>query len=147
MSKPEDIDDSSLSPSAAEEALETVDVAARRIRVRRAWYIAGALVMAAALAVVNIVLASWPERLADVIVPGLLVVVAILAAFAWFGRGVLAAGAVSTNRAVYLSAVLMVVTFLLNRLLIPEGFSGWVVLTGLLPALPFIALAWRAGRA
>lgn len=134
------------SPSAAAEALSSADAAARRIRSRRGWYIAGTLVMAVALAAFSIALASWPDRLADLIIPGLLVVGAILALLAWSGRTIPTAAVAVSNRVVFISAALMVVTLLLNRLL-PAGFSGWVVLTGLLPALPFLYLAWRVARA
>ncbi|OJU39162.1 MAG: hypothetical protein BGN97_02290 [Microbacterium sp. 69-10] len=134
------------SPSAAAEALSAADAATRRIRSRRGWYIAGALVMAVTLSAFSIALASWPDRLADMIVPGVLVVGAILALLMWGGRTIPTAAIAASNRVVLISAVLMVVTLLLNRLL-PVGFSGWVVLTGLLPALPFLYLAWRVARA
>ncbi|GAA5210787.1 MULTISPECIES: hypothetical protein [Microbacterium] len=139
-------DNTGPSPSAAAEALSSADAAARRIRSRRGWYIAGTLVMAVALAAFSIALASWPDRLADLIIPGLLVVGAILALLAWSGRTIPTAAVAVSNRVVFISAALMVVTLLLNRLL-PAGFSGWVVLTGLLPALPFLYLAWRVARA
>ena len=77
---------------------------------------------------------------------GVLVVGAILALLMWGGRTIPTAAIAASNRVVLISAVLMVVTLLLNRLL-PVGFSGWVVLTGLLPALPFLYLAWRVARA
>jgi len=134
------------SPSTAAEALSSADAAARRIRSRRGWYIAGTLVMAVALAAFSIALASWPDRLADLIIPGLLVVGAILALLAWSGRTIPTSAVAVSNRVVFISAALMVVTLLLNRLL-PVGFSGWVILTGLLPALPFLYLAWRVARA
>jgi len=139
-------DNTGPSPSAAAEALSSADAAARRIRSRRGWYIAGTLVMAVALAAFSIALASWPDRLADLIIPGLLVVGAILALLAWSGRTIPTAAVAVSNRVVFISATLMVVTLLLNRLL-PAGFSGCVVLTGLLPALPFLYLAWRVARA
>ncbi|HWU29652.1 MAG TPA: hypothetical protein VN041_11260 [Microbacterium sp.] len=139
-------DSTGPSPSAAAEALSSADATAGRIRSRRRWYIAGTLVMAAALATFSIALASWPDRLADVIIPGLLIVLAILALLAWSGRTIPEAATKATNRVVLISAVMMIVTLLLNRLL-PVGFSGWVVLTGLLPALPFLYLAWRVARA
>jgi hypothetical protein len=103
--------------------------------------------MAVALGAFTIALASWPERLAELIIPGLLVVGVILAVLAWCGRTVPAAATARTNRTVYLSAGLTVVALLLIRLVLPEGFSAWAVLTGLLPALPFLYLAWRVGRA
>lgn len=144
MSTPED--NTGPSPSAAAEAISSAEAAARRIRSRRGWYIAGALVMAVALAAFSIALASWPDRLADLIIPGLLVVGAILALLTWSGRTIPTTAVAVSNRVVLVSAVLMVVTLLLNRLL-PAGFSVWVLLTGLLPALPFLYLAWRVARA
>lgn len=139
-------DDTSPSSSAAAEALSSADAAAGRVRSRRHWYTAGALVMAAAMLTFNVALAAWPDRLANVIVPGLVLVLAILALLAWSGRTVPTAATATTNRVMLVSAVLMITTLLLNRLL-PAGFSGWVVLTGLLPALPFLYLAWRVARA
>ncbi|MCT1479105.1 hypothetical protein [Microbacterium sp. p3-SID336] len=139
-------DDTGPSSSAAAEALRSADAAAGRIRSRRRWYVAGALVMAATLATFTIALAAWPDRLAAVIVPGLLSVAAILALLGWSGRTIPTAATAITNRVMLVSAALMVVTLVLNRLL-PAGFSGWLILTGLLPALPFLYLAWRVARA
>jgi hypothetical protein len=145
MSTPEDIGGSS--PSAAVEALDAADAVARRIRSRRRWYVAGALVMAAALTAFTTALASWPERLAEVIIPGVLAVGAILAVLAWCGRTVPAAATALTERTVYQSAGLMLVALFLIRLVLPEGFSAWAGLTGLLPGLSFISLAWKVSRA
>lgn len=135
-----------MTPSTAAEALGEADAVARRIRSRRRWYIVGALVMAVALATFTIALASWPERLAEVIVPGLLAIAAILAVLAWCGRTVPAAAAALTNRTVYLSAGLMLVAMALIRLALPEGFPVVAGFVGLLPGLPFVYLAWRASR-
>ena len=145
MSTPEDT--SGTWPSTAAEALAAADAVGRRIRSRRRWYVVGALVMAATLTAFTVALASWPERLAEVIVPGLVVVGATLALFAWCGRTVPAAATAATQRALFLGALLLVVALLLIRLVLPEGFSGWVVLVGLLPALPFLDLARRVSRA
>lgn len=145
MSIPEDTGGSS--PSTAAEVLELTDTVARRIRSHRRWYIAGALVMATALIAFTIALGSWPEHLAEVIIPGLVAVGAILAVLGWCGRTVPATATVWTNRMMYLSAGLTVVALLLIRLVLPEGFSAWIVLTGLLPGLPFLYLAWRVSRA
>lgn len=145
MSPPHDT--GSSSPSSPAEALGAADAVAHRIRAQRWWYVAGALLMAVTLTAFTIALASWPERLAEVIVPGVLVVGAILAVLAWCGRTVPAAATASTSRTVYLSAGLTLVALLLIRLVLPEGFSAWAVLVGLLPGLPFIALAWRVSRA
>ena len=98
-------DNTGPSPSAAAEALSSADAAARRIRSRRGWYIAGTLVMAVALAAFSIALASWPDRLADLIIPGLLVVGAILALLAWSGRTIPTAAVAVSNRVVFISAV------------------------------------------
>jgi hypothetical protein len=145
MSTPEDT--GGPSPSAAAEALGAADAVARRIRSRRWWYIAGALVMAAELSAFTVALASWPERLAEVVVPGVLAVGAILALLAWCGRTVPAAATAATNRTVYQSAGLLLVALLLIRLVLPEGFSVWAGLTGLLPGLSFLSLAWKVSRA
>lgn len=139
-------DNTGPSPSVAAEALSSADAAAGRIRSHRRWYIAGALVMAATLAAFSVALAWWPDRLAEVIIPGLLIALAVLAVLSWSGRTIPESATKATNRVILISAVMMIVTLLLNRLL-PVGFSGWVVLTGLLPALPFLYLAWRVARA
>lgn len=144
MSAPEE--NSTGAPWTAADALDQAGDVTRRIRSRRHWYSTGALVMAAVVAAFMVALASWPARLADVIIPGMLVVAAILAVLAWRGRTIPTASGVSANRVIYLSAGLMVVTMVLNRLLLPDGFSPWVIVTGLLPALPFIYLAWRVSR-
>ncbi|MDT0156647.1 hypothetical protein Q9R19_03305 [Microbacterium sp. ARD32] len=130
----------------AAETLGTVDAIARRIRSHRRWYVFGALVMALALAAFTVAFASWPDRLAEVLIPGILVVGAILAVLAWRGRTVPAAAA-SANVTIYVSAGLIIAALALIKLLLPAGFSGWAVLIALLPALPFLHLAWRVGRA
>lgn len=132
--------------AAAAASLAAADDIARRIRSHRRWYIVGALVMAIALAAFTIALASWPDQLAEVIIPGILVIGGILALLAWRGRTVPAAAS-TANRVVYVSAGLMVVAFLLNRFILPSGFTGWSLLVGLLPAVPFVYLAWRVARA
>jgi len=145
MSTPDDTAGSSpWTPSAA---LGAADAASRRVRSRRRWYIAGAVVMAAALVAFSVTLASWPDRLAQVIVPGLVGVLAILALLAWCGRTLPTGTVAATNRALFLGAALLVVTLLLDRLLLPDGFSGWSVLAGVLPGLPFLWLARRVTRA
>lgn len=145
MSTPEDT--GGPTPLMAAEALGASNAVARRIRSRRRWYIAGALVMAVTMTAFTIALASWPGRLAEVIIPGLVAVGVILAGLARWGRTIPAAAMTATNRTVMLSAVLMVVALLLIRMFLPEGFSAWAVLTGLLPGLPFVWLAWRVSRA
>ena len=139
-------ENSEPTPTAAAEALSSTEAVARRIRSRRGWYIASTLVMATTMGAFSISLVSWPDRLADLIIPGLLVIAAILALLAWSGRTIPTAAIALTNSVVLLSAALMVVALLLHRLL-PVGFSGWALLTGLLPALPFLYLAWRVARA
>lgn len=134
-------------PSTASESLEIAETMSRRIRARRGWYIVGALVMAVVLAAFVVALAAWPEHLAQVIVPGLILVGAILAVLGWSGRTMPAATVTATNRVVGASAVLLLVALLLIRFVLPEGFSVWTALIGALPALPFLYLAWRAGRA
>jgi hypothetical protein len=145
VSTPEDT--SGTWPSTAAEALAAADAVGRRIRSRRRWYVVGALVMAATLTAFTVALASWPDRLAQVIVPGLVGVLAILALLAWCGRTLPTGTVAATNRALFLGAALLVVTLLLDRLLLPDGFSGWSVLAGVLPGLPFLWLARRVTRA
>lgn len=135
------------SPSEASGALAAADAAARRIRSHRRWYVAGALVMAVTLAAFTIALASWPEHLAEAIIPGLLVAGAALAVLAWSGRTIPSGAAAAANRAIGASAVLLVAALLLIRFVLPEGFSVWAALTGVLAALPFVYLAWRVSRA
>ncbi|MEJ1089672.1 hypothetical protein WDU99_15260 [Microbacterium sp. Mu-80] len=52
-------------------------------------------------------LASWPERLAKMIIPGILVIGVVLAVLAWCGRTVPAAATASTNRTIFLSGGFM----------------------------------------
>lgn len=103
--------------------------------------------MAVVLAAFIVALAAWPDQLAEIIIPGLLAVGAILVLLAWSGRTMPTAAMAWTNRTVYLSAGLLVVALALIRFALPDGFSAWAVLTGMLPALPFLHLAWRVGRA
>lgn len=125
---------------------DLTDSVVRRTRSHHRWYIVGALVMAATLTAFTIALAAWPEPLAAVVVPGLLVVGAILAVLARLGRAVPAEATAWIGRTLWLSAGLMLVALLLIRLVLPPGISVWVGLAGLLPALPFLQLARRLNR-
>lgn len=129
------------------EALVEIDRAARRVRANRGWYAAGAIVMAVVLSVSFVALAAWPDRYADWVVAGLLATLAGLALLAWRGRSVPAGLPALGERVVCISAGLAIVAMVLNKLVIPEGFSGWVVVAGLLPGLPYAYVAWRVSRA
>lgn len=145
MSTPEDTGEAT-SPT-ADEALRRADAVARRVRSHRRWYIAGTLVMGVVVAAFTTASIAWPERLAEVVIPGLVVVALILAALTWSGRTVPTAATGLSNRMIYLSAGLLLAALLLDRFALPEGFSVWAVVLGILPALPFLYLAWRVSRA
>ncbi|MBS1697919.1 MAG: hypothetical protein JST25_05900 [Actinobacteria bacterium] len=137
--------DGTRDPRAAADSLAAADAIARRIRSHRRWYVVGALVMAVALAAFTVAVVSWPDQLAELIIPGILVIGGVLAILAWRGRTIPTAAS-AANRVIVVTAVLMIVVFLLNRFVLPEGFTAWALLVGLLPALPFVYLARRVGR-
>ena len=127
-------------------ALSEVDRVRRRIRARRWWHVASALVMTVSLTAYYIAMASWPRRVDDFVLPGVLVVVAVLAFIGWRTRSVDPRAERLETRTILLSLALALVTIAVNRFVLPEGLSAGTVLTGLLPGLPFAYLAWRVGR-
>lgn len=130
----------------ARTALSEVDRVRRRIRARRWWHVASALVMTVALTAYYIAMASWPRRVDDYVLPGVLVTVAVLGFIGWRIRSVDPRAQRLETPAVLVSLALALVTIAVNRFLLPEGLSAGTVLTGLLPGLPFLYLAWRVGR-
>ena len=124
-------------------ALSEIDRVDRRVRRDRWWPVAAALTMAAFTAAFYIGLTAFPGSADDFVLPGVLVVMAILMLITFRRRVVDRGDHRREERTIWASIGLAVVTIVLNRFVVPDGLTPWVVLVGLLPALPFMVLAWR----
>ncbi|MEV1330380.1 hypothetical protein AB0J20_12475 [Micromonospora costi] len=138
MTDPSDID-----PSAALSEIHRVD---RRVRRDRWWPVAAAVIMAVYTAAFYIGLKAFPEAADGFVLPGVLLVTALLGLIAFRRRVVDRGDTRREEMTVWTSIGLAVVTILLNRFVVPDGLTPWVVLVGLLPAAPFLLLAWRITR-
>ncbi|GAA1774412.1 hypothetical protein [Luedemannella helvata] len=127
-------------------ALSEIDRVGRRVRRDRWWPVAAALTMAAFTAAFYIGLKAFPGTADDYVLPGVLVVTAILVLITFRRRVVDRGDNRREERTVWASIILAVVTIVLNRFVVPDGLTPWGVLVGVLPALPFMVLAWRTAR-
>lgn len=130
----------------AHDALAEVERVRRRIRSRRWWHVASGLVTAVFLTAYYIAMAAWPEQADDFVLPAMGAVFVILLLMQWRMRAVPREAARLEENTVWVSLGLALVTIALNAFVLPEGLSVWIILTGVLPALPFLYLAWRVGR-
>ncbi|GIG66116.1 hypothetical protein [Phytomonospora endophytica] len=130
----------------AREALAEVARVRRRIRSLRWWHVAAGLVTAVSLTVYYVAMAAWPDEVDVFVLPWLAVTAGILLLIRWRMRAVPREAARLEEKAVWISVGLALVTIAVNNLLLPPGLSVWIVLTGVLPALPFLYAAWRVGR-
>ncbi|WP_156926073.1 hypothetical protein [Glycomyces arizonensis] len=123
-----------------------IDRAAARVRRARWWYVAAWAVMAVYSAAFYIGLMAYPERFEDLVIPAMLLVVAILGFMSWRQRMV-SRGASRVETTVILSSICLgAVAAVVNESAVPDGLTVWAVLVGVLPAIPFAWLAWRAAR-
>lgn len=132
-----------IEPQAALQEIDRVD---RRVRRSRWWRIAAAVIMGVFTAAFYIGLKAYPGTADDYVLPGLLLVLALLGLVALGRRVAGRDDRRQEERVVWASLGLAVVTIVLNRFLVPSGLNAWVVLTGLLPAVPFAVLAWRIAK-
>lgn len=128
------------------EALSEVVRVSERIRAHRWWYVAESLVLASSLTVFYIAIHTWPDLVATWLLTGLVVVTGVLALMQRHRRSVPTPARKWEGRAMLLSFGLVLVCLPVYRFLLPEGFSLWLALVGLLPGLPFAVLAWRVSR-
>ncbi|MDQ2586476.1 hypothetical protein [Saccharothrix yanglingensis] len=128
------------------EALATIDRAGRRVRRERWWYVAAAAVVAVSTAAFYTGLSAAPDAVADLVLPGALVVVVLTGLIGLRLRAVDRTAARLENAALWAGVGLAVPTMLLIRFVLPEGFTPWSVAAGVLPAVPFGVLAWRVAR-
>ncbi|RKN52955.1 hypothetical protein D7193_24470 [Micromonospora costi] len=112
----------------------------------RWWPVAAALIMAVFTAAFYTGLKAFPETVDDFVLPGVLLVMALLGLIAFRRRVVDRGDTRREELTVWASVGLALVTILLNRFVLPDGLTPWVVLVGLLPAAPFLLLAWRITR-
>ncbi|MGH3469600.1 MAG: hypothetical protein ACRDQF_17920 [Thermocrispum sp.] len=116
------------------------------MRAYRWWYFAAAVIMAIALAAFYVGVKAYPQSFGGSVLPGLLVTVLLLAGCLYRLRVTDTAMASAERLALAAAAALSVVTVLLQAFAVADGLSVWTVITGVLPALPFLLLAWQAQR-
>ncbi|WP_016700663.1 hypothetical protein [Actinoalloteichus spitiensis] len=110
-------------------------------------YVVSCLLMAAAVTTFYTGL-----KVAPAVAPGDLVVPASLLVLGLLGLAVARLRSADPRTvelerpALCASAALALVALLMNRFVVPSGLTPWAVLFGLLPALPYLVLAWRAAR-
>jgi uncharacterized membrane protein len=136
-------DPSGIDPRTALSEIHRVD---RRVRRDRWWLVVAALTMAVFTAAFYTGLKAFPETADDYVLPGVLLVTALLGLIALRRRVVDRGDNRREERTIWASIGLAGVTILLNRFVVPDGLTPWVVLVGLLPAAPFVVLAWRIAR-
>lgn len=112
----------------------------------RWWYFTAALIMAIALAAFYVGIKAYPNPSVGTVLPGALVTVLLLAGGGYRLRVLNSRMARHERTALVAAAALSLVTILLHRFAVPDGLSTWTILTGVLPALPFVVLAWQSQR-
>lgn len=128
------------------ETLNEISRVHEQVRARRWWYVAEALLMSCSLTLFYVALHAWPDLVDRWFLTGVVVMTAVFALLGWRRRSVPAPAQQWEGRALGVSFVLVFVCVPVYRFLLPDGFSLWVVLAGLLPGLPFAVLAWKVGR-
>ena len=127
-------------------ALQEIDRVDRRVRRGRWWQVASALVMMFFSAAFYIGLKAFPGTAENLVLPVILLVFTLISLIAWRQRVVDRGDKRLEERTAWISLGLAAVTVALNAFVVPDGLSVWVVLAGLLPAIPFAVLAWRFAR-
>lgn len=128
------------------ETLSEVARVRERIRSRRWWYVAESLVMASTLTVFYVALHAWPDLVDRWFLAGVVLVTGVLALLEWRRRSVPTPARKWENRSMLISFGLVLVLVPIYRFLLPDGFSLWLLAAGVLPGLPFAALAWRVSH-
>lgn len=129
------------------DALREIDRVDQRVRRGRWWQVAYALVCAVFFASFYIGLKAYPGTAENLVLPAMLLVVAILWLLSLRRRVVDKDDKRLGEKAGWVSLGLAAITVVLNAFVVPNnGLTVWVVLVGLLPAIPFVVLAWRFAR-
>lgn len=102
--------------------------------------------MAGSLTTFYIAIHAWPDFVATWLLAFAVIVTGIIALLQRFGRNVPTVATKWENRSFWTSLCLVVVCVPIYRFFLPDGFSPWLVLMGLLPGLPYAVLAWRVSR-
>jgi hypothetical protein len=127
-------------------ALDAIDRAGQRVRRQRWWYVCAALVMAGFTAAFYIGMAAFPATVDALVLPGVLLVAAVTGLIGLRQRMVDRVAGRWENALMWASVGLALPTLALIRFVVPDGFTIWAVLVGVLPAVPFAVLAWRVAR-
>lgn len=133
-------------PPEPREALREAALVGERIRGRRWWFVAESLVMAASLTVFYIAIHAWPDLVDTWFLTGLIVVVGLLVLLQRHRKSLPTPAQRWQDRTLWISLGLVLVCLPLYRFLLPQGFSLWLVLAGLLPGVPYVVLAFRVSR-
>ncbi|HLS16152.1 MAG TPA: hypothetical protein VK095_16720 [Beutenbergiaceae bacterium] len=129
----------------AQAALSELTRAYGQVHARRWWYVAMALVMAISLSAFYVGILMSPDVVDRWIVPGAVIVVGVLTLLQWRARSLPESAKALENRVVWISLGLVVVLVLIS-LVLPDDLSPWFGAFGVLPAVPWAALAWRVSR-
>lgn len=127
-------------------ALSEITRVREQIRARRWWYVAESLVMASSLTVFYVAIHAWPDLVATWLLLGAVIVTGVLALLQRHRRSLPAPAQKLEARALWISLGLVLLCLPVYRFLLPDGFSLWTVVVGVLPGLPFAVLAWKVSR-
>lgn len=128
------------------EALNEIHRMNQRVRRARWSYVLTAMIMAVYTAGMYIGVKSFPHTVPAFVLPWLLLTGGLLALIAFRRRVVDRDARRIEERVAYLSMGLGLVAIILNMFVVPDGFTVWSVLVGLLPAVPFLVRAWQVAR-
>ena len=127
-------------------ALSELTRAYEQVHARRWWYVAMAMIMAISLTAFYVGMLISADVVDRWIVPGAVIVIGLLALLQWRARSLPASAKALENRVVWVSTGLIVVLVLI-LIVLPDDLSPWLGALGVLPAVPWAALAWRVSRA
>lgn len=127
-------------------AAEEITRVSQRVHRTRWWGVAAALVMALFLAAFYTLTTAYPQATSAYVLPAVILCVGLLAFISWRRRAVHSTARRLEEPTVWASLGLAAVTIALKFFFEPQGLTPWVVLMGMLPALPFLVLAWRIAR-
>lgn len=117
----------------------------QQMRARRWWYVATAVIMAISLTAFYTGILIAPHVVDAWILPGAVIVIALLFLLQWRARSLPAPAKALETRVVWISMGLVLV-LVLARMLLGENFSPWFGVLGVLPAVPWAVVAWQVGR-
>ncbi|WP_028847628.1 MULTISPECIES: hypothetical protein [Thermocrispum] len=116
------------------------------MRAYRWWYVAAAVIMAITVAAFHIAVQAGQGGAGGTAWPGLLVPVLLLGGVVYRLRVTDSPMARAERAALATAAGLSLLTVVLQAFVLADGLSVPAVAVAVLPAVPFLPLAWRAHR-